>query len=85
MRTYVVWWPEGGESKRDGREFEAQDHWLAVLDWAEHHDSSCDYALTNGGVEIVFAAEPFDGAEEFQYRVRAEMSVDYYADEVKEI
>lgn len=83
MKTFIVWRPNDGEDKADGREIEATDHEDAAAKWAKRHDRD-DYPLSNGEIETVLVSETHDGAQEFHFRVRAVISVDYYADEVEE-
>jgi hypothetical protein len=77
---YVVWCPDRGATKEDGRRFAAYDAERAATLWAEWDDaSSADYTIVGGTPAEVVVAEARDGAAEHRFIVSGESSPTYRA------
>ena len=81
MKTeYVVWCPDRGAVKEDGRHIDAFDHESAATRWAEWDDaSSADYTIVGGTPTEVLVAEVEDGAPEHRFTVTGETRAVYRA------
>jgi hypothetical protein len=78
---YVVWCPDLGHTRFQGRSFDAVDGADAAEQWAEWHDrSSAEYRIVGGSPETVLVA-PEDGmrALPISYRVTGEGVPVYHA------
>jgi hypothetical protein len=83
-QLWVVWHPDGGEDGPEhGRHYRAADASLAAEAWAKHFDQD-DYDLSanEDHREIVKVAMVANDPIIRTFKVRAVISVDYYADAV---
>ena len=77
---YVVWCPDRGATKEDGRHIDAFDAESAATRWAEWDDSSsADYTIVSGTPAEVLVAEVDDGAPEHRFTVTGETCAIYRA------
>jgi hypothetical protein len=73
MTEYVVWRPDYGQTKEDGRHIDALSPRSACEKWAERDDAeSADYWIVRGNEVTVKVARPDDGAEEVAYIINGE-------------
>ena len=78
--TYLVWCPDRGATKEDGRRVLAYDPSSAATRWAEWDDaSSADYTIVGGTPADVVVAEDRDGAPEHRFTVTGESCPIYRA------
>jgi hypothetical protein len=84
---WIVWHPDGGEDgPGDGCHFRADSPEDAAVQWAHHYDEdSADYTLISkeGSTETVKVCMVANDPIVHTFKVRGEMSLDYYADEAQ--
>jgi hypothetical protein len=80
---WIVWHPGGGDDGPiDGRVFRASDAESAAQQWGHRFEShDCEYALESTP-EIVIVCPLGDIYNQRKFRVRAQTSRDYFADEL---
>ena len=85
MKTeYVVWCPDRGAVKEEGRHIDAFDHESAATRWAEWDDaSSADYLIVGGSPAVVLVAEVDEGAPEHEFTVSGESCPVYRAQKTR--
>jgi hypothetical protein len=87
MKTeYVVWCPDRGATKEDGRRISAFDHESAATRWAEWDDArSADYTIVGGSPAEVLVAEIDNGefGPEYQFTITGETCAVYRARQTK--
>jgi hypothetical protein len=85
MQTeYVVWCPDRGATKEDGRHINAFDHESAATRWAKWDDAhSADYTIVGGSDAIVLVAAVDDGAPEHKFTVSGESVPVYRAQKTR--
>lgn len=80
MTEYLVWCPDRGATKGDGRRIKAFDPESAATKWAAWDDAhSADYTIVGGSPEQVVVAETHDGAPEHLFTVSGEQCAIYHA------
>lgn len=78
MTRYLVWWPEVGHGRDDGKLVIAHSPEDAAARWAQWYDAkSADYLIVGGQQAEVLVLE--QGTDEpVRVRVRGEQSANYY-------
>lgn len=77
---WLVWCPERGQCKDDGRRVVATYPEAAAVKWAERDDAdSSDYSILRGNDADVLVAEDRDGAPEHRFTVSGERCPVYRA------
>ena len=80
MTRYVVWRPEYGQTRDDGREIEAHSPQAACETWAELDDNeSAGYLIECGNSAEVMVAEAHSSLPPFRYSVSGESVPSYLA------
>ena len=75
---YVVWRPENGQTKEDGKWFPALSPRMAVEKWASWYDAwGADYMIVGGSDATVMVADKT--GREFSYIVSGESVPSYRA------
>lgn len=82
MKTFVVWHPDGGEKKEDGFEIKAHSYEDAAIKWAQIYTNGRQ--VTSGDTETIVVAEKCDAALDIVFMVEMHVSIEYFANEVKE-
>lgn len=77
MKTFKVISEYVGE---EGHELKAFDHEAAAEEYAEWEDQMGDYSFANGKSEVITVEGP--NGDRKKFRVSAEQSVTYMADEI---
>ena len=78
--AWVVWCPDLGSTKEDGKRIFAYSAESAAKDWAEWSDSSsADYSIVGGSPAEVVVAEDRNGAPEYRFTVSGESCPVYRA------
>jgi len=83
LPLWVVWNPDGGdEGPDDGSRFRASDAQDAAQQWGHRFEShGCEYTLEETP-ETVVVCRVDDIGSQRKFRVRAQTSRDYFADEL---
>ena len=77
MDEYIIWRPENGQTKEDGRKIKALCVEYAVQDWAQREDcEGADYLIVSGQDARVMVC---NGHEEREYIVSGESVPQYRA------
>jgi hypothetical protein len=80
MTRYVVWCPEYGQTREDGRVIEAYGPTLACEQWAEREDQkSAEYSIARGNAAELMVAEIGSSLAPFRYSVVGEAVPSYRA------
>jgi len=80
MREYVVWRPDWGQGKEDGRHIDAHSSRAACERWAAQEDAeSADYLIVRGNPVTLVVAIAAEGAEEQTFVVTGEAVPEYRA------
>ena len=81
MTRYVVWRPDYGQTREDGREFEASCPQYAVQEWAQREDcDGADYLIVSGrDTPEVLVAEACSSLPPLRYSVSGESVPSYRA------
>ena len=64
--AYLVWCPENGQERDDGRRFTASDAGDAASRWAKWYDAwGADYLIVGGSAAVVMVESPDGSVEQF--------------------
>lgn len=78
--SFIVWHPENGQTREDGRKVPAFSAESAAVKWAERDDAdSADYLIVRGNDATVMVAEDRDGSEPERFVVSGESCPVYRA------
>jgi hypothetical protein len=80
MKRYVVWRPDYGQTREDGRILEAHSPAAACEQWAQREDAnSSDYLIVRGNSAELIVAELGSSLPPFRYSVSGESVPSYRA------
>jgi hypothetical protein len=82
VTAWIVWCPELGGGRDGAGTIRAVSAEAAARQWGQNYDQRGDYDLARGATYVVMVAEDREGSPEQRFEVRAEPSVDYFAQEL---
>jgi hypothetical protein len=78
--SWIVWCPERGQDREDGRSVDAHSAAAAAERWAEQDDArSADYMIVRGNDATVLVAADCEGSTEHKFIVSGESRPEYRA------